>query len=150
MATISDLYYGESSPAGFSTLRNLRAAEVADSKTKNGNTQTVGSTKARLEEQDAYTLHRPVRKGFSHNPHTVTNVRDVCEYDLLDVKSFAKYNDNFRFILSVIDVFSKFLYLIPLKTRSGPAVTAAFRSIFHEKPKLPSRRPEWLRTDMGK
>jgi len=64
----------------------------------------------------------------------VTNVGDVWEIYLLDVQSYAKYNDNYRYILSIIDVFSKFLYLIPVKTKSGPAVTAAFRSIFDDKP----------------
>ena len=94
-------------------MRKLRASEVAESKTKKGKPLTIGSTKAWLEEQDAYTLHKPVRKRFAHNPYTVTNVMDVWECDLLDVQSYAKYNDNFRYILSVIDVFSKFLYLIP-------------------------------------
>jgi len=84
MATIRDLYYAKGSPADFSTLRKLRAAEVAESKTKKGKPQTVGSTKAWLEEQDAYTLHRPVRKRFARNPYTVTKVGDVWECDLLD------------------------------------------------------------------
>jgi len=77
-----------------------------------------------------------VRKLFALNPYTVTNVGDVWEGDLLDVESYAKYNDYFKYILSVIDVFSKFLFLIPVKTKSGPAVTAAFRSIFDDKPNL--------------
>ena len=68
----------------------------------------------------------------------------------MDVESYAKYKDYFKYILSVIDVFSKFLYLIPVKTKSGPAVTAAFLPIFDDKPKLTSRRPVWVRTDKGK
>jgi len=149
MASISDLYYDEGSPAGFSTLRKLRAAEVAESKEK-GKPQSVADTRAWLEEQDAYTLHRPVRKRFARNPYNVTNVGDVWECDLLDVQSYARYNDNYRYILSVIDVFSKYRYVIPVKTMSGPAVTAAFRSIFDVTPKLSSRRPVWARTDKGK
>jgi len=54
MATICDLYYDEGSPAGFSTLRKLRAAEVAES--KKGTPQSVAAIRAWLEEQDAYTL----------------------------------------------------------------------------------------------
>jgi len=37
-----------------------------------------------------------------------------------------------------------------VNTKSGPAVTAAYRSVFDDKPKLPSRRPGWVRTDKGK
>ena len=92
MATISELYYDEGIPAVFSTLRKLRAAEVAESKTKKGKPQSVGSTKACLEEQDAYKLQTPVRKRFSRNPYTVTNIRDMWECDVLNVQSYAKYN----------------------------------------------------------
>ena len=91
-----------------------------------------------------------MRKLFARNPYNVTNVRAVWVCDLLDGESYAKYNDNFRYILSVINVFSKFLYLIPVKTKNGPAVTAAFRSIFDDKPKLSSRRHVWVRTYKGK
>ena len=148
MASISDLYYDEGSPAGFSTLRKIRTAELAESK-KKGKPQSIADNRAWLEDQDAYTLHRPVRKRFARNPYTLTNVGDVWECDLWDVQSYAKYKDIYRYILSVIDVFSKFLYLNPVKTSGGPAVTAAFRSIFDDKPKLKTRRPVWVRTDKG-
>ena len=39
---------------------------------------------------------------------------------------------------------------MPVKTKSGPAITTAFLSIFDNKPKLTSRRPVWVRTDKGK
>jgi len=149
MGTIPDLNYDEGSPAGFSTLSKNPAAEAAETKTKKSKTHSVGSTKTWLEKQDAYTLHRLVRKRFARNPYTVTNVMDVWECYLLDVQSYAKYNDNFKYILAVTDVFSKFLYLIAVKTKSGPAVTAAFRSIFDDKPKLSTWRHVWVRTDRG-
>ena len=63
---------------------------MAESWTKKGKPKPIGSTKAWLEEEDAYTLHRPVRKRYAGNPYTVTNVLDVCECDLLDVQSYAK------------------------------------------------------------
>jgi hypothetical protein len=36
---------------------------------------------------------------------------------------------------------------VPAKTKSGPAITSAFRSLFHDND---SRRPLWVRTDKGK
>jgi len=38
-----------------------------------------------LEKQDAYTLHRPVRKRFHRNRYNVANIDDVWECDLVDV-----------------------------------------------------------------
>ena len=75
---------------------------------------------------------------------------DVSECDLLDVQSYAKHNDNYKYILCVMDVFTKFLFLNPVKKKSGPAVTTSFRSIFDDDPKKQSQRPVWVRTDKGK
>jgi len=61
-----------------------------------------------LEKENAYTLHRQVKKRLVRNPCAVTNVMDVWECELLDVQAYAKYNDNYRYILSVIDVFRNF------------------------------------------
>jgi len=38
---------------------------------------------------------------------------DVEVFDLMDVKAYAKYKDYHRYIISVIDVFSKFLHMVP-------------------------------------
>ena len=40
---------------------------------------------------------------------------DVWESGLVDVQSLAKHNDGHRYLLTVIDVFSKFLHIVPLK-----------------------------------
>ena len=102
--------------------------------------------KAWLEYQDAYTMHRPARRRFLHNPYTVTILMDFWECDILDMQSLSKYKDTYRYILSVIDVFSKYLHLVPINTKSGPAVTSTFRSLLHDdSPSL-----LWVRTDKDK
>ena len=103
--------------------------------------------RAWLEQQEAYTKHGHVRKRFLRNPYTVSNLMDVWESNLLEVQSLEKYNDTYSYILSVIDVFSKYLHLFPVKNKSGPSITSAIRSLFHDDD---SRRPVWLRTDKGK
>ena len=50
-------------------------------------------------------MHSPVRKRLLRNPYTVTNIMEVCVYDLLDMQSLAKFHDLYRYILSVIDVY---------------------------------------------
>jgi len=107
---------------------------------KKGKPKSDDIIRAFLQKQDPYTLHRPVRKGFARNPYTVSNVMDVWECDLLDVQAYAKY-DNYRYIILVIDVFSKYLHLIHLKTKSGPSVALAFQSIFDYPKYSTGRRP---------
>ena len=105
-----------------------------------------------LEAQDAYTLHRPVRKRNPRNPLTVNKIMDVWEWDLVDVQWLSKHNDGFKNLLSVIHVFSKHLHVVPLNSKTGPSLTAAFQLFlkYRRYSKPVRRRPVWLQTDRGK
>ena len=56
----------------------------------------------------------------------------------------SAYNDNYRFLLVCIDCFSKYAWVRPLKNKTGPVVTRAFRNILDE-----GRVPKYLHTDHG-
>ena len=76
---------------------------------------------------------------------------DVWEADLLDVQNVSEFNDNYKYLLTVIDVFSKFLHVVPLKCKTGQTVASAFQSVFTDKYSKPyKQRPLTLRTDKGK
>jgi hypothetical protein len=77
-------------------------------------------------------MHRPVQKRFPLNAYDVNNVLDLWQSDLLDLQTFAKYNNNYRYVLSVIDIFSKYLHLVPLKSKTGSAVADAFGSFLRD------------------
>ena len=143
----SRLYYDPAEPSAFATLQKLRNA-VSQRTGKKAH----ADIRSWLLKQDAYTLHRSVRKRFLRNPYTVNNINDVWECDLVDVQSLAKYNDGVRYLLTVIDVFSKFLHIVPLQSKTGKAVTEAFRSVFNDPrySKPIRKRPVWVRTDRGK
>jgi len=85
-----------------------------------------------LETQDAFTLHRPLRKRFPRNPYTVNNIDDVWELDILDLSSLKKFNNNYRYLLQVIDVFSRYMHSVPLRTKTGKEVAAVLESIFKD------------------
>jgi len=95
---ISRLYYDPATPSEFSTLQNLRLSTGRGQKKKQTK-RGFDVITAWLEKQDAYTLHRPVRKLFARNLFTVTNVMDVWECDVLGTEAYSKYNDNYRYIL---------------------------------------------------
>lgn len=70
----------------------------------------------------------------------------------MDVQDLAKYNDNYRYLLTVIDIFSKFLNIVQLRSKTGTLVPSVFRWIFKD-PKYSKpirRRPIWVRTDRDK
>jgi len=146
---VGELYYDLRHSAWYSKLGKLQRAAKQTGVKKH----TASKRKACSEKQDAYTLHRPVRKHFPRNPYTVNNVMDVWECDLVDVQAISRYNiNNNKFLLTAIDVFSKFLHVVPLRSKTGKDVTTAFLSIFKDPTYSgsPRRRPIMVRTDKGK
>ena len=69
--------------------------------------------------------------------------------DLIDKSSLRKYNNNYKFILSVIDIFTKYAWTIPLKNKSGLSITNGFKTILSEGPQggSESRKTEKLWVD---
>jgi len=98
---IRGLYYDPSKPSAFSTQQKLENAVEQST----GKQKQKTDIKTWLLKQDAYTLHRAVRKRFHRNPYTVNKINDVWESDLFDVQVISKYNDGVKFLLIVIDVF---------------------------------------------
>ena len=54
---------------------------------------------------------------------------EIWSADLIDMKEFSKDNKNYNYLLNVIDIFSKYAWSIPLKTKTASEVTKAFESI---------------------
>ena len=71
--------------------------------------------------------------------------------DLIDKSSLSKYNNNYKFILTVIDIFKKYAWAIPLKNKSGLTITNGFKIVLGESPQggSESRKPEKLWVDRG-
>ena len=74
----------------------------------------------------------------------VDYIDETWQCDLNDMQSLQKYNGGYRYILTVIDLFSRYAWAIPLKNKSADEVIKAFRSIFKK------RKPLKLVSDRGK
>ena len=97
-----------------------------------------------LARQDAYTLHRPIRRRFPRRKVSARDIDYLWQADLVDMTHLADHNDGYRYILTVIDVFSKFAWAVALKKKDARTVAEAFESIIDE------RKPSKLQTDKGK
>jgi len=75
----------------------------------------------------------------------VKGIDKIWGADLVDMQAFAKDNDGVKYLLCVIDIFSKHGWIAPLKDKSGQSVAAAFEKIF-----IGGRKPEKLWVDKGK
>ena len=90
-------------------------------------------------------LHKPIRKKFKKRRVFAGGVDAIWTADLVDMQSFSKNNKGFKYILMIIDVFSKFGWAILLKTKTGLEVTKAFQHLWETQ-----SPPQKLWTDKGK
>ena len=75
---------------------------------KKGHNVTRKDVKYWLAELVAYNLHKPARQRFMRHKIYVKGIDYLWQADLVDVSHLADYNDGYRYLLTVIDVFSKF------------------------------------------
>lgn len=145
------LFYSPKHPAGFGRLETLyqhvnsgedgRGGSASDS-----NRITRSQIQRWLRAQPAYTLHKPVRYKYSRVKTLVSGIDSQWQADIVDVSNLAKHNDRYRYLLVVIDIFSKYLWVRELKRKSADDVTAAMRDILE----TGDRQPDKLQTDAGK
>ena len=74
----------------------------------------------------------------------VFNKDEIWSADLIDMQDFSSFNKGFKYILTVIDVFSKYAWAVPIKDKSAASVTKAFEKIISD------RIPKKLWVDEGK
>ena len=103
----------------------------------------VGKKKVRWSDELAEELHKPVRRKFQKRRVVVGGVDETWAADLVDMSAFSRDNRGFKYLLSIIDVFSKYGWLVPLKDKKGTTVRDAFRTVFKD------RTPKKLWTDKG-
>ena len=96
-------------------------------------------------QQLANQLHKPITKNFSKRKVISNGIDKIWAADLVEMQKFGKWNKGIRYLLMVIDVFSKYGWIKPLKDKKAESVSKAFDEIF-EKSK---RKPSMLRTDKG-
>ena len=83
-----------------------------------------------LHNQESYGLQKPIRRQFYRNLVVSWGIDDLWMADLMDMVKFKDWNDCYKYVLLVIDTFSKYIWLRPLKNKSGQDVKNAFADIF--------------------
>ena len=142
---LKSIYFNPKHAGGFSSANKLFKAVQREGKYN----IKLGQIKRWLSSVDAYTMSRPVVRRMDktrrRNKIQVLKPFELWDADLMDLKSHAKVNDGYAYVLVVIDVFSRFLYTRPLKTKKISEIKVAFEEIIQEAGQSPSR----CRTDMG-
>ena len=109
--------------------------------------KSQGSGLARNKEniQLANELDKPIIKKFNKRKVHSSFKDNIWGVDLADIQLLSKFSKRFRFLLSVIDILSKYACVIPLKDKKYMSIVNAFQIIL----KKSNRKPNKIWVDKG-
>ena len=91
-----------------------------------------------------YTLHKPARRRYKRSRVIVPGIDAQFQADLVDLQNLSRYNKGYKYLLTCIDIFSKFAFVLPLTTKQGQELVKSFQKILST-----GRKPTNLQTDQG-
>ena len=101
---------------------------------------------ASVNEQLAEEVHKQVTKKFKRRKVYARFKDNIWAADLAEMESLSSKNKNVKYLLCVIDVFTKYAWVKPLKDKKGKTVLNAFIEIVNES----NRKPNKLWVDQGR
>jgi len=138
--TLSNLYYNLDSSTAFSSVYPLYKAAKKIHKNV-----TISQVKKWYLGQRTATLWHRSSGNLARNPTVQVRFMHQIQADLLDMQRFAGANDGHRYILGVIDVFSRRAFVKKLRRKTAAEVSDAVRTILDQ---IPSAKV--FQTDLGK
>ena len=102
-----------------------------DTKASSPDRKTVGSG---INENIklANELHKPIIRKFNKRKVYSSFKDNISGADLADMQLFSKFNKGIKYLLSVIDLLSKYAFVVPLKDEKGISIVNAFQSILNK------------------
>ena len=122
---LRQLYYNPQSPVAYTSEINLWRQIKKDKKEI-----ALDDLKKWLNEQNTYTLHKPYNKPRLYRKIMVRDIDDQWQADLVEIREFSDTNEDYNYMLTVIDCFSRYAWTEPLKTKTGHETAQAFEQIF--------------------
>jgi Integrase core domain len=93
----------------------------------------------------ANELHKAARRSFKRRRTIIKGYADLWQADIAEMQPYSRENNGNRYILMVIDCYSKYLWAEPLKSKSAEDVYQVMKSIVERVKKIPKN----LQTDHG-
>ncbi len=139
-AYLTGVYYNPGHPGSYSGADKL----YRTAKSEGHNEVTLDVIREWLAAQDVHTLHRSLRRKFPRNRVVVSGIGAQYDSDLADMTNLAQYNNGYKYFMATIDVFSRYLWVVPMKGKTSSDAVAALKQMFETAPV-----PRLFRTDKG-
>lgn len=90
-------------------------------------------------------LHRPARKRIQRRRVQMRGIGDTYQIDLVEMIPYARENRQHKYILTIIDIFSKYAWALPVKNKTSACIVNIMRKFLSTQ-----RVPRNIHSDMGK
>jgi Integrase core domain len=90
-------------------------------------------------------LHKPARRRYPRRRVTLKGIGDLWQADLVEMIPYARLNGGYKYLLTVIDCFTKYAWAVAVKSKSAKDVTRAMVTVFNGR-----QPPKNLQTDKGR
>ncbi|XP_033725174.1 uncharacterized protein LOC117315138 [Pecten maximus] len=138
---VDDIYYNFNNGGTF--LSPTKVHQIL--KSQGFNSPGLHRIRQYIQSLDDYSLQKPVKRSFRRARVEVGEPFEQYDTDLLDMTSLSKQNSGVKYLLMVIDVFSRFLWVEPIKNKTAKQVLEAFKKIV-ERGGIPKK----IHSDLGK
>ena len=109
-----------------------------DTKASSPDRKTVGSG-VNENIKLANELHKPIIRKFNKRKVYSTFKDNIWGADLANMQLLSKFNKGIKYLLCVIDLFSKYAFVVPLKYKKGISTVNAFQSILNKSKGKPNK-----------
>ena len=80
-------------------------------------------------KQYSKELNKLAKKNFERRTIITYFPNDIWAMDLMDVGNISKDNDGIKFLLNIVDIYSRYAYSIPLKSKKGTEILKAVKTL---------------------
>ena len=137
---LKQLYNDPKFPASFAGQERFYRAQAKHLKNRSASKSSV---KKKLQSIDSYSLHKPTRKPKLYRRIFTKGIGYLLQCDLIDMTNLHKDNDGYKWIITIIDTFSKKAWAFKMKKKSAQSIVEVM------KPFLRDNTPQKMQFDQG-
>ena len=139
---MEDDYKNPALPGSFGGIDKFKRAYKS-----RGHDADTKQVKQALEHIDSYSIYKQARRKFRTRPVVPFTIDHIWDMDLLSIpQDMVAANDGYKFILGAIDIFSRYVWTVPLLSKQAAVVLHGVENLLAST----DRSPDIIRSDRGK
>ena len=103
-----------------------------------------------LKTQDTYTRYKPITRKHKYRKTYVKDLADQVQLDLVDMGKYGSMNKGYRWILTAVEILSRYAFAIPVYRKDGESMTKSVNLLLKKFRERFGKYPNSVQFDEGK